>query len=413
MTQKLLAPSHHRVLRAIAGTTAFLCLGLFAFSSALASSERGGSGLFHVEQAYSMPVGRPLISFYGGYFARDGAPEDGHLFTLVPSATFGLGGGFEGAIALPLEGRTTDLDSLAYDRRIDLRKRDLVAKFRWTGPLGGTDSRFGVQALLGLPIGDSTRPGGDDSPSLNLDPGLSVLYSINLGRLRYPMRLHANVGYWWSRDDGAFYYRDFPDAMPILNEGGASNDVLMAGIGVEVGLRRFVGIVELETQQFTQARSQLDSSENLWKLTLGVRSAISATIGVTAGVAFDLSSDDSSTPLDPGDIYPDTAFRLGFTFGGVLSREDYEARRAEKRQERAAEELEDDAASDPSPQPSAITTFAGVKRCQRPKIADPPSDKNTDPPPAFRQRLGRRRSWVRAVRSGGRPAVDSSRLGSG
>ncbi|HMB68779.1 MAG TPA: hypothetical protein VKU85_05685, partial [bacterium] len=321
-------------------TPALLAAALAALapSASLATGEEGGSGLIRVGQAYSLPIGRPLISLYAGYYTSNPVASD-RLFTLIPSATFGLGSGFEAAGALPLEGATLALENDPFDRRFDLRHRDLLARARWTGPLKTTRFRVGIEGTLGAPLGGRTRSGGDRTPQSSLDPGITGLLSTNIGAFDFPIRVHANAGWWWSRNDGAFYYRGYPASVAVPGGADAGNDVGWVGLALEAGLRRATVIVEVVTEHFQEARVEVHGRENLWMLTTGFRTALSRTVGLTGAVSFDLSADDEATRFDPDDVFPDAEIRVGLTLGTVLSREEYEARKraeADARRERPA-----------------------------------------------------------------------------
>ena len=333
-------------------------LGVCALAapSAFANSEDGGTGLVRIEQAYSLPVGRPVFGLWMDAFSRTSSDAP-RLFRLTPSATFGLGSGFETSGSLLFEGIEEKLDT-DYERRFDVRRRDLVAKLRWSGPLSTTRFRVGAAGVLGVPLGSSIRAGGTMSPDTKFDPGVVGLFSTNVGGLRYPVRVHGNVGYWWSRNDGAFYYRDFPSAISIPGAGNTGNNVFSSGVGLEVGFRRALFVTEVATEQFQGARAQIAGQENLWALTAGLRGKLTETIGLTGAITFDLSKDDPGTLFNPGDVFPDTQLRVGLTFGAVMSRERYEERkRAEandRRSREAAAAAERTNAATPATTPAVV-----------------------------------------------------------
>jgi hypothetical protein len=322
-----------------------------------------------VEQAYGLPVGRPVFGLWTSVFSRTDS-EAPRFFRLTPSATVGLGSGFEAAGSVLFEGAERDLDG-PYDRSFEVRRRDLSAKLRWSGPLGTTRFRIGAEGLLGVPLGPSERAGGTREPDGRVDPGVVGLVSTNVGKFHFPIRVHGNVGYWWSRNDGAYYYRDFPAPIAIPGGDGANN-VLTAGLGFEFGLRRALLIAELTTEQFQEARASIHGRENLWQLTVGARGHLTNTIGITGAMSFDVSKDSDDTLFDPGDVYPDAQLRLGLTFGAVASRDNYEERRRADEQRRR--EAKHAAASGPL-DPTAAT--AGVA----PQNLDPSDASRSDTPP--------------------------------
>lgn len=297
----------------------FTGVALLACSTSWAvSSQEGGTGLVRVDRAHSLPITGLLISSYGGYFSNDLTPGS-RLFTFQPSITKGLGGGFEISGTLPLEGLTSDLaDSLAYSRRFELRGRDPIANVRWTGPIGTSRFRAGAQGSVAYGFGDETRPGGTADPKDAFDIGVKGLLSMEFGSYDFPMQLHVNGGYWWSRNDGAFYYREMPTPLPIVAD--RKNDVFGAGVALQGGLQRVTLFAELTTEHFLDARGEIAGSENLWRLTPGVRSKLSSSIAATAALSFDLSKDNDRTAFDPDDVYPDVEFRLGLALGQVLRR---------------------------------------------------------------------------------------------
>ncbi len=290
------------------------------------AGEEGGSGLLRVDRAFSLGFGRPLVSIYSGLYSRDFTGGEDRFYTLTPGVTLGLGGGFEGSASLPLEGLSSKLEADPFDRRFDIRHRDLSARLRWTAPLGTLRLRAGVEGLLGLPLGDTTRASGTSKADPALDTGVMGLVTTNVGWFSFPIRVHVNAGYLWSRDDGAFYTRSHPVALPISAGEGDGNDLALFGLALETGLRRMSVFAELTTEQFVEARGALTGKENLWLLTPGLRTKLTPTIELTAGVSFNLSSDDTDTAFDPGEVFPDYQLRLGLTLGDILARERAEAK---------------------------------------------------------------------------------------
>jgi hypothetical protein len=99
--------------------TALLTMPAFAFN------ETGGSGLIRIEEAYSLPIGRPPFSIYAGTFSNNFTPGTSRMISATPSVNLGLGAGFEAAAAMGLEGLTSSLDGESFDRRFDFRRRAL------------------------------------------------------------------------------------------------------------------------------------------------------------------------------------------------------------------------------------------------------------------------------------------------
>ena len=322
---------YHRISRIIA-VLAFACLTVAGAGTA-GAGEQGGSGLVGVDQAFSLDIGRPLVNTHIGYFSRDFTGGSDRFYTFTPSLTLGLGAGFEGSAALAFEGLSSKLENEAFDRRFDLRRRDLTTRLRWTAPLGTTRLRAGVEGLLGLPLGDAIRAGGTIDPSRDYDIGVMGLLSTNLGWFNFPLRLHANAGYWWSRDDGAFYDRSHPLALPISGPGAVGNDLALYGVALETGLRRVSLFTELVTEQFIDARGAVKAQENLWQLTPGLRTKLTPTIELTAAISFNLSKDDPSTVFNPDVVYPDHELRVALTLGDILARERSESRQLPREDE--------------------------------------------------------------------------------
>lgn len=297
------------------------------------TSEDGGSGLLNVDHAWSMPVSALVVSTYAGTFSSDASDGSTRLFTFTPSFTKGLGGGFEGSAAIPFDGLSSDLDGEAFDRRFDLRRRDIIGKVRWTSSLSTPRVRVGLEGIIGLPLAgiDDRRAGGTKDPDNAFDPGLVALFSTNLGWFDFPFRIHANAGQWWSRNDGAVYYRTLPVSLPFEIDEVDDNDVTFFGVGAEAGFRRFVLNVELYTEQLNGARAQMKGQENLWRLTPSVRTEVGQNVGLMAALSFDISKDDPSTTFDPGAVFPETHLRIGLTLGNVLTRNQYEDKKRGRR----------------------------------------------------------------------------------
>ncbi len=339
--------------------TVAIALAFVAGAGAVTAGEEAGTGLVRVDQAYSLDIGRPLFSVYSGYFSRDFTGGSDRFFTLTPGVTLGLGAGFEGGASLALEGLSSRLDSESFDRRFDVRRRDLSTRLRWTAPLGTTRLRSGVEGLLDLPLGDQIRAGGTEDPSQPLDAGLMGLLSTNVGWFSFPIRIHANAGYWWSRDDGAFYDRSHPVALPISGAGVTGNNLALAGLAIETGLRRVSLFAELVTEQFVEARSAVHGKENLWLLTPGLRTKLTPSIEFTAAISFNLSADDPATAFNPDDVYPDYELRAGLTLGDILARERSEARQL----------------------PRAVAVAYEAPRCEQPAPAVPVIETAARPAP--------------------------------
>ncbi|MFO7608824.1 MAG: hypothetical protein R6X35_06445 [Candidatus Krumholzibacteriia bacterium] len=338
--------------RAALSATALAVLALGA-GPAAAFNETGGSGLLTTEQAYSLPIGRPLFSIHSGFYSNNFTPGTSRLLTMTPSATMGLGGGFEAAAALPFEGLSSSLDAGGFTRRVDFRRSGLLTKLRWTTDIGSPRLRGGVMGHLTLPLGSGDRPGATVDPSNDHDIGLMALLSTNLGWFDFPLRVFLNLGYWWSRDDGAFVYRSLPTAIPVGGVAADRNDVLEYTVAFEAGLRRAVVFLELHSEQFVDARDALSAKENLWQLTPGFRTQLTSSVGLTGGVTFDVSSDDGGTAFDTGASYPDYELKLGLTLGSVLGRNRHEESRRDRGRTEAAFAAAE--ASRPAPAPAAKT----------------------------------------------------------
>jgi len=282
-------------------------------------SENGGTGLVAIDRASSLPASGMFVSTYANLLDNKFTPGQ-RLFTFTPSVTKGLGGGFEISGTLPFSGSSSDLPG-DFSKRIDVRGRDLGGNVRWTTPLGTSRLRVGGQGLLNWPIlSDKTRPGGTQDPDNGFDVGVKGLLSMEFGNQTYPMQLHVNGGYWWSRDDGAFYYQNSPVRLPLAVAPGQKNDVLTAGVALQGGLNRMTLFTELTTQQLLDARGQIRSSENLWRLTPGVRTKITSSIAATAALTFNLATDSDRTSFDPETAYPEVEFQFGLTLGQVIRR---------------------------------------------------------------------------------------------
>lgn len=308
---------------------------LLASGRALAATEDGGSGVVTVDRAFSLPLGRPAISLQGNLYSGEVTPDDSRFFLLTPSAALGLGGGFEASVAFPFQGQSQSLaDSLdRFDHRFDLRDGMPTLKARWTGNLLGPRLRLGALALADVSLGDGYRPGAVTDANTRFDPGLIGLLSTDFGWKNVPFRLHANAGYWWSRNDHTVRYRHHPVELRIPGFDADKNDVASVGVALEAGLRRAVLFAEVITEQLVDDGGVISTQEQYWRLTPGARFMLTHSIALNAALSFDLSSDDPATRFDPRSVYADTELKLGFDFGRVFAQEQYEdARRAEKAQ---------------------------------------------------------------------------------
>ncbi|HEX7879457.1 MAG TPA: hypothetical protein VF720_08610, partial [Candidatus Eisenbacteria bacterium] len=327
-------------MRASVAMLGLVLVGL-APGAARADTEDGGSGLSRVEHAYALPIGRPLFNLGLGYYSKgDFDSTEARYVTLTPSVTFGLGMGFEGSVALPLDGLTTTEGLDDYERRFDIRASEATAKLRYTGNFFTPRVRFGVMGLADVSLGDSRRAGGSKDPDVGYDPGILGMLSFNFGPYDVPMRLHLNGGYWQSRNDGAVYFRDFPGAIPVPGLDPDDNDVIEAGAAIEFGFRGATAFAELSTEYLADGGDFMSPSEGYWRFTPGVKFKLSSTIAMTAAISADVSSDDDETEFQPDDIYPETEFQLALSLGRVFGQAGYETTRKERDDNRKREEEE-------------------------------------------------------------------------
>jgi hypothetical protein len=160
--------------------------------------------------------------------------------------------------------------------------------------------------------------GGDDA-----DWDVMAVATLDLTQ-RFPLRLHANVG-WASHSDGG--RRFFPDYYPAVPENGDSwdNDAVI--------LRGAVEFPGKSVDLFSEFRGDLIRDEKLvapkenpLTVTPGIRMRFSNGWFVTGAVSLSISGDDRSTPdFDPHDAYPDWGATVSVSYAWPVFAADTDA----------------------------------------------------------------------------------------
>ena len=273
----------------------------------------GGAGLVDVRSARIQTRGVLALSFAGRYYESSDISQRldagvGRYGSLHVASSYGALPWLEVSFDVPLRGATWDADAGRIDVR-GLSNPSLGVKLG----LPASESVFAAAlwADVGLPVatevtvadtaaGDVLLAGGTQ-----VDATAALLLTADFTRA-FPMRLHANVGWRFNREDDRGR-RFFPNSYPPLTDGGApsDNDFLMVRGAVEFPGRNLDLFTELRADIFADS-DVVARKENPLMITPGLRFRFGGGWAVTSAVSVALSGDDAATPeFDPHDAWPD------------------------------------------------------------------------------------------------------------
>jgi len=317
-------------------TRALLVLLLLAFvlptvaSAEEACSACGGVGIVEVRSAHVQTRGVLALSFAGRYYGssdlldRLGATA-GRYGTLHASASYGLMPWLEVAFDVPLRGATWDVDGGSLDAR-GVSNPALGVKLGI--PTGSSLLSAAFWADVGLPIANEMTvrdTAGADvllAGGSNADATAALLLTADFTR-SFPMRLHANIGWRFNRED-ELGRRFFPAAYPALAEGASStdNDFMLLRGAVEFPGRTLDLFTEFRADIFAD-RDVVALKENPMMVTPGLRVRFGEGWSMTGAVAVAISGDDAATPgLDPHDAWPDWVATVAVSYAWPVTSTD-------------------------------------------------------------------------------------------
>jgi outer membrane protein OmpA-like peptidoglycan-associated protein len=134
-----------------------------------------------------------------------------------------------------------------------------------------------------------------------------------------PLRLHANAGYLYQRDESRFLLDRAPLALDLpAPNGERDNDVLTLAGAAELDLSRVTLFGEIATDQFVNERSLLKGKENRIAVTPGIRLWIPGGLSIAGAYTINLSKDNPATSFNPDHAFPDREWRLALSLGTVF-----------------------------------------------------------------------------------------------
>ncbi len=282
----------------------------------------GGAGLVEVRSARIQTRGVLALSFAGRYFESTDISERldasaGRYASLHVASSYGALPWLEVAFDVPLRGAAWDADGGEIDVR-GLANPTLGVKLG----LPSHESVFAAAlwADVGLPVATEVTAvdtaGGDVllAGGTQVDATAALLLTADFTRA-FPMRLHANVGWRFNREDDRGR-RFFPDSYFPLSEGGAStdNDFLLLRGALEFPGRNLDLFTEFRGDIYSDG-DVVARKENPLMVTPGLRLRFGGGWSVTSAVSVALSGDDASTPdFDPHDAWPDWVATLAISY---------------------------------------------------------------------------------------------------
>ncbi len=308
-----------RVGRVAACGLAPIALSILVLSSASAvaietsgCSVDGGRGLIDVRSASLQTRGVLGIAFSGRYYeSRDLAgavgADEGQYATLHIAASYGLTNWLELSLDTPVRaarwtGVDGNIDATGLSNPIVGVKLGLLTG---RSPLKlALEGRIGIPLTREMTVADTAGSGILLTGGEGMDAEALLLASVDFGP-RFPLRLHANVGWAFNRSEDRGH-RFYPDYYAAVSDGSdrMKNDALILRGAIEFTGRS----VDLFTEfrgDISQNRDGVAMKENPLMVVPGVRVRFDGW-ALTAALAVGISGDDLSTPdFDPHDAYPD------------------------------------------------------------------------------------------------------------
>ncbi len=282
----------------------------------------GSTGLVLVRSARTQTRGVLALSVGADYYeSLDlsdclGTDEAGRYTSLHLAGNYGLLDWLELSFDLPARRAQWSGTADGSENVTGLDSPVIGAKFALTP--GSSVYSAAVEVRVGLPFGDRLEVGCDGGTRLTggaaADWEVILLATADLTD-RIPLRLHANVGWAFHRDEERGR-RFFPDYYPPVPEGGSDgdNDALL--------LRGALEFPGRNVSLFTEFRGDLLNGRDLWArkenplaIAPGVRVKFGGGWAATGAFSVAISGDDRGTPdFDPHDVYPDWEATLALAY---------------------------------------------------------------------------------------------------
>lgn len=316
-----------------AGAAAAFALAVLTVCADAARSQEGppcclegSGGLLLVRSAQLRTRGVLSVSLGGHYYdsadlAGALGTDTGRYATLHVAASYGLTTWLELSLDAPFRWARWDAPTGAL-RATGLSNPRFAGKVGFTAP----SNRFhlALEGGVGLPLARAMRVDAGTAGSVHLTGGeppdgdIMLLMSADLTQWA-PLRLHANIGWGFHRNE-AGGHRFYPDSYPpALGSGGdGGNDALLLRAAAEFPGRR----VDLFTEfrgDILRDSNLVAAKENPLTLTPGLRIRFPGGWQATAGFTVAISADDACTPdFDPHISYPDWEATLAVSIAWPL-----------------------------------------------------------------------------------------------
>jgi hypothetical protein len=294
-----------------------VCLALLVLTGGRAGASGplldGATSLIGVRSADLRVTGVLSVALRGHYYESTSLAgavgcEPGRYLSLRFAASYGVSPWLEAGFELPFRRASWRCDE-GGDLTVEaVDNPSLLVKVGVPAALGPV--RLAALARIGIPIDDVTvEPRGGSGGTIFLTGGkhpdheVALLASADFTD-RFPLRLHANVGWAFHGEDvrGRWFYPGL-----YLPAGGGSwsdNDALLLRGAVEFP-GRWVDLFTEFRGDMIRDRALVAPKENALVVAPGVTVRFADGWSATLGFGVGVSGNDRSTPFDPHDAFPD------------------------------------------------------------------------------------------------------------
>ena len=332
-------------------------------------SQTGGTGLFFVDTPEVVPPSRLLMSIPARFNRVETGMSELDTYRTGVGFTLGFDPGIQATVQLPFHGINYSNSDLDISNDFSFQTRDLQLKLQKAWFMGR--ARLGVEGLATAPTGANKT-----FPVYSPDDSVKVFTSDEwnagvMGLVTLPLlgaNVHLNGGYYWNGNEDIYYYRtQFDYALPLPSpEKDTDNNLVLAGAAVEFPIGRWKGFVEASTEQLVNRTDLVKQKENPVTLAAGMNFLFPGDVGLTAGAALNMSSDDPETEFNPEEIYPDWQVFAALSFGEVFPK------RQRTSEPMSPEQIQETAeAMEPGVSATAAATAAAASGEEKPKAATP------------------------------------------
>lgn len=319
------------IAAALAATALLLC-------TTPVVSAAGGEDLVAVRSAVLETRGVLSLSAGGTYYESldlveqlDGVEDAGRYVDLRLSASYGVTTWLELGVDVPFRRAGWDASSGSAPEASGLDNP--VVGLKLAIPLRSRVLSLAVSARGGIPISQEFAVESDAGEGSEIflgggtrtDAELVLLATADFTR-SLPLRLHANVGWAFRREDDRGR-RFYPDYYMSLAEGAGAfdNDTAILRGAVEFPGRRVTLFSEFRGD-IAYDREAVALKENPLSVTPGIRVAVGGGWSATAAMTVAISGDDGGTPdFDPHEAYPDWVATFSLSYSRPVSAADTDA----------------------------------------------------------------------------------------